>query len=79
MKRTTISLENTLFVKLRQLAAARHQTLTEIVNDIIAHYFRPTKATKPFRLEWKTMHGDRPPPVDPADRDRLYEVLDRRS
>lgn len=79
MARTTLTVEDTLFARLRELAARRHRTIAQTLNEILAGYFRPRPKKTAYRLQWNVVTGTREPPVDPADRDRLHELLDRPS
>ena len=76
MARTTVNLEETLLKRIRTLAAKQEQSLSEALNTIVADYFRPRHKKASFRLHWKVMAGDRPPPFDPADRDHLFDYLE---
>lgn len=78
MARTTVTLDDTLFARLRQLAVRHHQSITETLNGILAQYFRPKSRMPKFTLRWEVIAGTKPPIVDPADRDQLYDVLDEK-
>ncbi len=77
--RTTLVLDDQLFKKARQRAAAQSMTLSDLVSqalrDMLAH--RPDK-TPPFRM---VTFGDGAPPShhEPADFADALEADDRRS
>lgn len=77
MIRTTIALEDGLMQRLREMAARQGKTFNQTLADIVAAYFRPKKRTAAFTLEWKVVKGRQPPAIDPADRDQLYDYLER--
>lgn len=79
MARTTIALDDGLMQRLREMAARQGKTLNQTVAEIVLAYFRPKKRVAAFTLEWNVVKGRQPPAVDPADRDRLYDILDRPS
>ena len=77
--RTTLDLEDQLLRLARRKAAEEGRTLTAVIEEalrVLLH--RPPRSGRPFRLRWVTRRGTRPPAVDVADRDALYERLDGR-
>jgi hypothetical protein len=77
--RTTLDIEDGLLRRARRKAAAEGRTLTSVIEEALqALLGRPARSRSPFRLRWVTRRGSRPPAVDVADRQALYERLDGR-
>ncbi|HET6581792.1 MAG TPA: hypothetical protein VFG69_00070 [Nannocystaceae bacterium] len=77
--RTTLDLDDALLAAARELAAQRGLTLTAFVERALAAAFVPSPVRgKRFRLRWKTHRGRLLPGVDVADRDALFDSMDRR-
>lgn len=77
--RTTLDLEDGLLRRARRKAAEDGRTLTGLIEDALrALLGRPAHPRRRFRLRLPTRRGTRPPDVDIADRDALYERLEGR-
>jgi hypothetical protein len=74
--KTTLNLDDGLVRRAKRVAAERGTTLTQIVEDALRDALREDRADTDFRLSLPTVRGHSVPSVDPADRDRLYDVLD---
>jgi plasmid stability protein len=75
--RTTLVIDDELFRRLKQRAAAEKRTLSDVTQEVLRRGLRAdTRKRKraPVKLPTFTMGR---PLVDVADRDQLYEVLDR--
>lgn len=76
MHRTTINLEQGIYRRLKQLAQERRKSLARTIEDLLRTALNsgkdPTSAAPPIHRE----NGPRPG-VDIADRDRLYDVMER--
>jgi plasmid stability protein len=68
-------LEEDLFRRLKKNAAEEGQSFKTHVNDLLRQALQ-NKPQAPFKLEWKTIKGDKAPAVPIHDRDRLYDFLD---
>jgi len=79
--RTTLDLEDQLLSQARRRAAERNATLTSVVEEALRQYLtagskRP--ASRSLARRWVVVTGKRPPSVDIADRDRLYDAMEGR-
>lgn len=76
--RTTLNIDDQLLLKARRKALEQKTTLTRVVEESLRNYLMPAKRRplKPFSQRWVVVGGKHPPPVDVADRDRLYDYLD---
>ncbi len=76
--KTTLNLNDQVLRQAKQRAARDGITLTRFVEDALRARLAGTGSRRPpFRLRLETVTGDAPPNVDIADRDALYDVLDR--
>lgn len=76
--RTTVDLNDELLIKARRLAAQRSTTLTAVIEESLAAALARTEGTgEPFRLLWQPHRGRYIGGVDLADRDALYETMER--
>ena len=79
MKRTTLVLDEHRLVQLKRLAAERRQSLSAVVDEFLRAGLEGAKSgrkVKPRRLPPGVDMGE--PAVNIADRDQLYDFLDRR-
>lgn len=78
--RTTLDIDDRLLAAARRVAAEKGTTLTAFVEHALAASLTQRgTADKTYRLQWKTHRGRTLPGVDVADRDRLFERMERRS
>lgn len=76
--KTTLDLDEQVLRRARGRAAQDGTTLTKFVEDALrARLAAAGGNAAPFRPRLETVTGDRPPNVDIAERDALYEVIDR--
>ena len=76
--KTTLNLNDQVLREAKRRAARDGITLTRFVEDALRAKLARTGSRKPpFRLKLETVTGTEPPTVDIADRDALYEVIDR--
>ncbi len=76
--KTTLNLNDQVLRQAKRRAARDGITLTTFVEDALrAKLARTGSRTAPFRLQLETVTGTEPPTVDIADRDALYDVIDR--
>jgi hypothetical protein len=75
--KTTLNLDEELLAHAKRRAAERGTTLTHVIEEALRSLLLAPASPQHFRLRLPTVRGDRPPPVDPADRDALYELMDR--
>lgn len=74
--KTTLNLDDELLRRGKRLAAERGTTLTALVEAALRAELAGPARRPPFVLHLPTERGDRPPPVDPADRDALYDLME---
>ncbi len=75
--RTTLIIDDALFRQLKRLAAEQNRSLSQVTQEMLQRGLsqaRPAVRRKPVRLPVFSMGAPR---VNVADRDQLYEVLDR--
>lgn len=76
--KTTLNLNDQVLRQAKGRAAQDGITLTRFVEDALRARLAATpKGKRPFRLKLEIVTGDGPPNVDIADRDALYDVIDR--
>ena len=76
--KTTLNLNDQVLRQAKRRAARDGITLTRFVEDALRARLAETGSRRPrFRLRLETVTGDAPPNVDIADRDALYDVIDR--
>ena len=76
--KTTLNLNDRVLHQAKRQAARDGITLTRFVEDALRARLAGTRSRKPpFRLRLETVTGNSPPKVDIADRDALYDVIDR--
>ncbi len=76
--KTTLNLNDQVLRQAKRRAARDGITLARFVEDALrARLAGARRRRPPFRLRLDTVTGDAPPNVDIADRDALYDVVDR--
>lgn len=81
MKRATLLLEDALYDRAKKLCRQRHQTLKDVINDLIRRGINSVASTEKAEKAEKAVlpihkkNGPRPD-VDISDRDRLYDLMD---
>ena len=75
--RTTLNLDDALIRAAKRQALERGVTLTKVIEDALRAELTPApSAHEPFRLDLPVGHGRRPPAVDIADREALYDAME---
>jgi hypothetical protein len=75
--KTTLELEDRLLERAKRVAAEEGTTLRAIVEDALRARLAPRPARRePYQFNPPVVHGTRPPSVDVADRQALYDLLD---
>jgi hypothetical protein len=76
--KTTLDMDEELLRKAKQQAAAAGISLRTFVEDALRARLLPQPpARSRFKLKLTVIEGDRPPAVDIADRDALYDLMER--
>lgn len=77
--RTTLDLDDELLAAARRRASEQGITLTALVEEALTAVLapRPLEAEQ-FRLQWTPHHGATLGGFDVADRDSLYDAMERR-
>ena len=77
--RTTLNIDDGLMRRVRQIAAERNQTLTQVIEEILRQAVSGQRLSQQqFKLNWITVAGRIQPGVDLSDRDALLEVMEDR-
>jgi hypothetical protein len=79
MARTTLVIDEQRLIELKRLAAGRRQTLSALVDEFLRQGLQTAK--EPRRAKARPSLPSFPmgrPRVNIADRDQLYEVMERR-
>jgi hypothetical protein len=75
--RTTLVIDDELFRELKRRAADEGRTLSEVTQEALRLGLAPRQARRrPKRVKLPSFHMGKPL-VDLADRNQLYDVLDR--
>lgn len=78
MKRTTLTIEDELFVQLKKRAASQGKPMGSLVNDLLRQAIASQSRRKPFRMELDGWEADLQPGVDILDRDKLFDLMNGR-
>jgi hypothetical protein len=79
MARTTLFIDKQTLIALKRLAAAQRRTLSAVVDEFLSEGLRRTNSRRARRAAVRLPSFDMGRPmVNVADRDQLYEVLDRK-
>ena len=78
MKRTTLTIEDELFIQLKKHAASQGKSLGSLVNDLLRQAIASQSRRKTFRLELEGWDAELQPGVDILDRDKLFDVMNGR-
>jgi len=77
--RTTVDLEDLLFLELKQEAARRGKALREVVNERLHRAAPAPQRRTRYRFKWKPFRGGRVlPGVRLNDRKSLFDLMDVR-
>lgn len=75
--KTTLNIDDTVMARLRQEAARQRKTMSELVEAGLRLLFHERRAVKKKKLPALPTFNSGGFLVDIADRDALYDVLDR--
>jgi hypothetical protein len=75
--RTTLKIDDTVLRRIKQLAAAEGRTLQAVANDLLRKALAGTTRER-YTLKLRGWKATAQPGVDIADRDKLFEIMDRR-
>ena len=75
--RTTIDIDDRLLALAKRRALEKRTSLRKVIESALQRALMESrKAPAQFRLEWKTVRGNRIPGIDISDRDALYERME---
>lgn len=74
--RTTLDLNDDLMREAKARAAREGRTLTSLIEDGLRLVLGSRCQDAGYEFKFRTVRGERPPVVDVADRDRLYDVME---
>ena len=76
--KTTLNLDDAVVKRAKKAAAREGITLTKFIEDALRAKLLPApKQTTGFKLVLPIVKGKGPPVVDIADRDALYDLMER--
>src|SRR6267143_688639 len=75
--KTTLNIDDTVMTRLRQEAARQRKTMSELVEAALRQLFHERRSAKKKKLPALPTFNSGGFLVDIADRDALYDVLDR--
>ena len=75
--RTTIDIDDDVFLRIKERALKGSRTLREEVNGLLRLALARRRRTA-YRFEWKTYEGSLMPGVDLDDRDSLFDRMEGR-
>ena len=76
--RTTVDIEDAILIRAKEEAARRHTSLKAVIEDALRQLFMGAKPrNKPYKFNPPIVKGHRLPEVDIADRNALYDYLDK--
>jgi plasmid stability protein len=78
MKRTTLTIDDDLFVQLKKRAASQGKSMASLVNDLLRQAISIQSRPQPFRLELDGWDAELQPSVDILDRDKLFDLMNGR-
>lgn len=76
MKRTTLALDETLLVSLKERAAREGRPVHALANDLL-RFAMAAEGEPSFQLDLQGWSADEQPGVNIFDRDQLFDLLDR--
>lgn len=74
--KTTLNLDERVLKNAKEQAARDGITLTAFVEQALKARLLPQSEIETYRFQPKVVKGSRPPNVDIAEREALYEVID---
>lgn len=78
MKRTTLTIDDDLFVQLKKRAASHGKSMGSLVNDLLRQSISAQSRREPFRLDLEGWVAELQPGVDILDRDKLFDLMNGR-
>lgn len=78
MKRTTLTIEDDLFRRLKALAGTQGKTLATLVNELLRQALAVGMRRPPYKLDLEGWEAEAQPGVDILDRDTLFDLLNGR-
>jgi plasmid stability protein len=78
MTRTTLKIDDDLFVQLKERAANQGKSMGSLVNDLLRQAISSQSRRRPFRLRLDGWDAELQPGVDILDRDKLFDLMNGR-
>jgi plasmid stability protein len=78
MKRTTLTIDDDLFIQLKKRAASQGRSMGSLVNDLLRQAVSSQVRREPFSLELEEWDAELQPGVDILDRDKLFNLMNGR-
>lgn len=76
--RTTIEIEDGLYRKAKAEAARRQTSLKNLMDEALRAFLAGAKRGLRYRADLPVVRGKHPPAIDPADRNALFDFLDKK-
>lgn len=76
--RTTLTIDDDLFKRLKEIAAKESKTLGRLVNDLLRQAMVTPRNRGGYKLVLKGWDAETQPGVDILDRDKLFDLMDGR-
>lgn len=79
LMRTTLTLDDDILKAARRLAGEQGRPLKDVINEALRHGLAlgQTRRRPPYTFRLRTVEGRLLPGVDLADRDKLFDLMDR--
>ena len=78
MKRTTLTIDDDLFVQIKERAASQGRSMGSLVNDLLRQAIASQSQRRRFRLKLNGWDAEIQPGVDILDRDNLFDLMNGR-
>jgi plasmid stability protein len=78
MKRTTLTIDDDLFVQLKKRAATQGKSMGSLVNDLLRQAISTQSRRRPFKLKLEGWEAELQAGVDILDRDKLFDLMNGR-
>jgi hypothetical protein len=76
--KTTLNIDAELMILAKRSAVERGVTITQVVEEALAAALLRRGRDVRFELRWDPVRGRRPPTVDLADREALFDLMEGR-
>jgi len=78
MKRTTLAIDDDLFVQLKKRAASQGKSMGSLVNDLLRQAISIQSRRRSYKMKLEGWEAELQPGVDILDRDKLFDLMNGR-